>query len=84
MVPQLLRKRAKSQTYSMKVGLICRRCVPCILGYCTSNCIVETPIEGAKFIDRYGRSGFNGQIRDGLADIAVVPNNLLNRESLKK
>jgi len=29
-------------------------------------------------------SGFNGEIRDGLADIAVIPNHLFNRESLMK
>ena len=57
MVPQLLRKRAKSQTYGL---LTCRRAVLCVFSDGTGNCVIKTPIKGAKFINRDRRSGFKG------------------------
>jgi hypothetical protein len=59
-------------------------CALCVLGNRTSNCIINAQIKGAKFTDLDWHSGFKGKLRDGLADIAVIPNNLFNRESLKK
>ena len=79
-----LRKRAKSQSYGLKVAVICRRGVPCIFSDGTGNCVLKTPIKRAKFLHIDRRARLNGKIRDGLADIAAVPHHLFNRESLKK
>ena len=46
------------------------------------DAIVETAVESSKFVDLDRRAAFKCQIRYRLAEIAIVVNNLVNRESL--
>ena len=46
------------------------------------DAIVETAVESSKFVDLDRHAAFKCQIRYSLAQIAVVVNDLVNRESL--
>ena len=56
----------------------------CKLGDSAGDCIIEAAIECPEFIDRNRRAGFMGQVCDGLTDIAVVPDDLLNGKPCAK
>jgi len=48
------------------------------LGYCVGDGVVETTIERSKLVDREGGVTLNGKACDGLTEIAVVMDDLVD------
>lgn len=53
-------------------------------GHGVGDCFIETAVERAELVGRNGRAPLDGQIRDGLANVAIVMDYLIDRVSEAK
>ena len=82
-VPQLVRE--KSQPFTQRLNAIVRHDRKALVGvfrHSIGDAVVEAAVERSKFIYFDRRFDLECQIRDGLAQIAVVVNDLIHRKAL--
>ena len=82
-ISQLVRE--KSQPFIQRLDVLAfqqRMALKSVFRHGIGDAIVETAVESSKLIDRDRHAPFKCQIRYGLAQIAIVVNHLVNRESL--